>query len=104
MRWLRPPPLPGWQSFFESRLRGRVLLRVTRPRLQPGEMQAAQQLAPGTLMEGDGKLLPDPPLQVDTAPAHHAVALKLRPPFDPFRHLRLRRGRQPGRGAIAPRP
>ena len=44
----------------------------------PPEFQLAQQLADRPLVQRDGKLLQDAPLQIDAPPAHHAVPLQIR--------------------------
>ena len=43
-------------------------------------------------------------VQIDAATAHHAVALKLRPLFNPLRHLGLLLRRQAGRRSVAAWP
>jgi hypothetical protein len=62
-------------------------LRVLRTHRQPPERQLAQQLAHRALVQLDGKLLHDPPLQIDATPAYHTVPLQVRALLHPFRHL-----------------
>jgi hypothetical protein len=51
MPWsIGAPALPGWQSFFKSRLGFGIFLRMDRPRLPPGQAELMQPFTDGTWM------------------------------------------------------
>jgi hypothetical protein len=71
---------------------------VLRTRRQPGEAQPVQELADRALVQLDLVAIDDDGLQVDPAPAHHAIPLRVRTALDEplhFRHLLRRQARRP---------
>src|SRR4051794_9452552 len=69
-----PDEPSAWRgSFFERLDRPLILRRVTRPGADVREAERLQELADRALVIGDPEALKDDALQVDPAPAHHAV-------------------------------
>ena len=78
---------------------------MLRPHRQPREAEPMQQLADRALVQADREPPLDQGLQVDPAPAHHPVPLRVRPPLHDRRQLGpLLRGEArpaPGPGTVA---
>jgi hypothetical protein len=74
-------------KFFERLDRVRVLSWVTRAGADVGEAERLQELADRALVIGDPKAIEDDALQVDPAPAHHAVHDPVRAGLDEFGDL-----------------
>src|SRR5271157_3942110 len=73
-RWCRAGlPSGGRRSFFKSLLRRRILLRMIRARLQPGEVELAQPFADRAFRHGDRKAPGHFRAQIDAAPADDLV-------------------------------
>jgi hypothetical protein len=66
---------------------------VLRPDRQAGEAEPAQHLADRALVQPDREAGLDQGPEVDPAPPHHAVAVRIGPPFDGRRQLRFLFGR-----------
>jgi len=64
------------------------------PRLQPGQAELVQPFAHRALVHFHREAARDFALQVNAAPAHHAIALRVRPLRDQRLQLRLLRRRQ----------
>src|SRR5689334_8811883 len=89
------PRGPARRSLFERRLRRLVRLRVLGTHRQAGEAEPAQHLADRALVQPDREAGLDQGPQVDPAPAHHAVPVRVRPPLDGGGQLRFLLGREP---------
>src|SRR5271165_4480946 len=97
-----------WQDFvhqagevyFETLLRRWVLLRMVGTRLQPRQPELAEQLGHAALVERNREVAGDLRAQINAAPPHNAVFLRIRP-FDhyvlQFSHLRLVQRRRASR-------
>src|SRR6185503_12578020 len=83
------------RSLFERLLRRLVRLRVPRPDRDAAEAEPAQDLADRALVQPDREAGLDQGLQVDPAPAHHAVPVGVRPPLHDGFQLGLLPGREP---------
>ena len=94
-------PPPARRSLLERLLRRLVRLRVPRPDRHAAEAEPAQHLADRALVQPDREAGLDQRLEVDPAPAHHAVPVRVRPPLHGGRQLGLLLGREP---RPAPRP
>src|SRR3954469_24382633 len=93
-------PPPDRRSLFERRLRRLVRLRVLRPHRQAGEAEPGQDLADPALVQPDREPRLDQGLEVDPAPAHHAVPGRVGPALHGRRQLGLLLGRE---ARLAPR-
>src|SRR5215208_3178153 len=69
-------------KFFNCLELGRILPKMARARRDVPEPEPPQQLADRALVIGDVPAGQDQVLQVDTAPAHHPVALEVGPGLD----------------------
>ena len=76
-------------SCAENRLFLGFALRVLRTHRHAPERQLAQQFAHRALVQSDSKLLRNPQLQIDTAPADHTIPLKVRALLNPTCHFGL---------------
>src|SRR5689334_3913273 len=94
-------PPPARRSLFERLLRRLVGLRVPGPDRHAGEAEPAQDLADRALAQPDREAGLDQRLEVDPAPPHHAVPVRVRPPLHGGHQLGLLLGRET---RLAPRP
>jgi hypothetical protein len=74
---------------------------MLRAHREPPERQLVQQLTNRAFVETNVKALLDPSLQVDTPPAHHAIALEIGACVHPGLDLGLLLRRQTRLGAVA---
>jgi hypothetical protein len=89
-------------KFFERLDRVRVLSWVTRAGADVGEAERLQELADRALVIGDPKAIEDDALQVDPAPAHHAVHDPVRAGLDEFGDLGALLCREAWLGTLGP--
>src|SRR5689334_99737 len=94
-------PPPARRSLLERLLRRRVRLRVLGTHRQAGEAEPAQHLADRALVQPDREPRLEQGPEIDPAPAHHAVAVRIGALFDGRRQLGLLLGRET---RPAPRP
>jgi len=90
--------LQAKRSFFKCLLRGEVALGIVRSRLHARQSHPVQQLADGALVHLHVEAFGDLIAQIDTAPAHDAMACRIRPGQNDvlqFGHLLIRQGRRP---------